>query len=309
MGIEHLSGLRKENPLSDILASIFRRSPNLIPLFVKKFAKLSVTDDPFVLFTRKRLSAIPEIDAGLFEKLQPDIILQNSTYLILLENKRDAVLGKNQLDNYIQAVQGTKGQRTIIYFLIAPRTSRYQGLPNEFIQVDWDEIYDFVLTNDHGISEQDLHALGRFRLFFFKKICDGVLDNLRSEFSNLPYVSDKPTSDYYGVHFTLPQSSDVVFSLALFLQSPSYLKLFPFKVRYQSKLITFNQGTHPIIEKYRTILFKLPRTEHDLKSSLPGYVFDLFPRSANDVKAIAQDIRVHFKNECQQMIATYNSLS
>ncbi len=303
MIIDQLTNIPSEDQLSDIVVSIFRQSPNLIPSFTKTFAGISVPESRYEDFSRKQLSAIPGIGAGSFGKLKPDIILSNQTHLLVFENKRDAVLKSSQLPDYIQGVQGLKKQKSILYFLIAPRTSRYTGLPSEFVQVTWDQFYDFLPTHDHGESEQ---ILARFRLFFFQNIFDQVLARLRGEFSGLPYVSEVPTSDYYGIHFTLPQSEAVVFSLAIFLQSPSYLKLFPFKVSHQGKLLKFNDN-HPVIQNYRTSLLKLPRTEHKLKTSLPGYVIDLFPHLGNDALSISKEVLSLFKDECQQMISLYRS--
>lgn len=307
MIVKKLTGLPKEDQLSDILVSVFKRNPPLIRLFTSCFAAVSISENRFDIYSRKQLSAIPGISAGSFGKLKPDIILSNQTHLLVFENKRDATLKSSQLPDYIKAVQGLKEQKSILYFLIAPRTSRYTDLPNEVRQVSWDQLYDFLLSNSHGDNEKELQTLGRFRLFFYQKIYDDVLSHVRSQFANLLYVSDKPTSDYYGVHFTLPQSSDVVFSLAIFLQSPSYVKLFPFKVKHQGSLFTFNDGC-TVVKDYKSALLQIPDTRHELKSMYPGYVIDLFPQQANDLTAIQEEVLSLLRTQCPEMISVYCSL-
>jgi len=107
---------------------------------------------------------------------------------------------------------------------------------------------------------------------------------------NITYSGNKDTSDYYSIHFTLPQTEDVIFSLGIFLQSPSYIKVFPFKVKYNNKLIKFNDN-HPIINKYRDEIFsKLPYTMHKLKKTYPGYIIDLLKSKSDDTYNIPNEI-------------------
>lgn len=302
MIINHLAILPTEDQLSDFVVSIFKDNPKLIFAFANKFTTESFPESSFEIFSRKQLSAIPGIEPSSFGSLKPDIVMKTQSHLLIFENKRDAALKATQLSSYIQGVQALKKEKSIHYFLIAPRTSRYTALPKEYVQVTWDQLYQFFQNQGCKFSDS---ILSRFRLFFYQEIFDQVISLLRSEFSEISYGTSEPTSDYHGIHFKLPQSSIVVFSLAIFLQSPSYIKLFPFKVRYEGKLIKFNDG-HPIIRNYRSALQTLPRTAHMLKASYPGYVVDMYPYPENNVENLINEIRSLLKNECQEMISLYH---
>jgi hypothetical protein len=307
MLVTELNNLPSEDHLSDALVSLLRRDAGLAVSFAEHVVQASLPDASFKLYTRKQLSAIPGIPEGPLRLLKPDIVLMSDSHVFVFENKRDATLKPEQLPSYIEAIQALATHKATRYFLIAPRTSKYQNLPSEVSQLSWDQVYDFLKQSFEGPLPTELETLGRFRLGHFQYRFDKVLSEVREQFGDCTYSSDKPTSDYHGVHFTLKQSSDVVFALALFLQSPSYAKLFPFKARFDGELITFN-STHPKIRKYKEALLQVPGTRHQLKSMYPGYVFDMDADSSNEGGVITRELMSLVSVQCLTMLNLYHSI-
>lgn len=308
MLIKELTYLPKEDDLSDRIVHLFKYYPNLLKEFIAQLIISNFQDLKLNIITRSQLSNIPIQGIAKIRK-KPDIILYNDKYFILLEVKRDAALKSDQLPSYIDALNEIRKEREVSYVFLAPRTSRYTIIPSEFNTITWDDVYKFFEARINLLNQSDRdivkHELARYRLKHFQNIFDKIIESVRPQIKNITYSGNKDTSDYYSIHFTLPQTDDVIFSLGIFLQSPSYIKLFPFKVRYHNSLIKFNDN-HPIIKKYRDDIFNnLPNTKHKLKRTYPGYVLDLLH---NNIENISSDISNLIQNQCQEMIKIYRSI-
>jgi hypothetical protein len=312
MLIKELTHLPKEDDLSDRLVHLFKYYPNLLIEFISQFIISNFPDSELIIISRSQFSNIPIQGIAKIGK-KPDIILYNDKYFILFENKRDASLRADQLPSYIEAINEIRKEREVSYVFLAPRTSRYTNIPTEFNTITWDDVCNFYEARINLLNQSDRNIIQetftRYRLKHFQNIFDKISESIRPHIKNITYSGNKDTSDYYSIHFTLPQTEEVIFSLGIFLQSPSYIKLFPFKVKYNNKLIKFNDN-HPIINKYREDIFnKLPYTVHKLKRTYPGYVIDLLHSKSESVDDICNVIMKLLQSECQEMIRIYRSIS
>lgn len=299
MIIPQLGPLPKEDDLTKILFDIFSAHPKILSAFLALHGSVSDFGQPIVAKSWK------ETPSG-----KPDMYFEDDTHLVIFENKMKAGFTKEQLPRYLEVgrILGKKSQ----YFLIAPDTSRYKPgiIPPEYTRLTWDDMHDFL---SNRLSEMDQEhqlkitcVLSRYRYLYFCNLFGDLYHRVSSQ-SNISSPKLFSKDDYHSRHITIRGFTNLKFSIGIYLDGPSYLKLNPWWVRSGGKNYKIIE-THKPVRMFRDELYKLPGTRHSLEHAAPGYVVDIQLTDSNTPEVIANEIVDLLNNQCQHIISLYRGM-
>ncbi|NUN70151.1 MAG: PD-(D/E)XK nuclease family protein [Bacteroidetes bacterium] len=301
MLIENLNKKPKEDDLTEILFDIFVKHPNLFTIFLQKYA--SINDFKSNNFKSELWK---DLTVGI-----PDMYFENDSYALVFENKLKAGFSKEQLPRYIE---GSKAEGKINkYFLIAPDTTRYKhgDIPQEYIKLTWDVIYDFLQSNLSIISQSHQviieNILSRYRYLYYCDLFNRLYKQISSQ-TNIYSPELFSKDDYHSRHISLNNYENLNFSIGIYLDAPSYIKLNPWWVKTRSGNFKIIE-TLPQVRAFRERLKSFPKTSHSLVKSAPGYVIDIKLSESNTEAVITSEIVGLINNECQEIIRLYQSMN